>query len=209
MSLQMPITKRKITHHFQYAIWMYILLAALALFGWNLLYSTTRYRPPEDRKVEFYAQANLNAEEPLKALAAQIHEEVIPEMEEVTVTMMSISDDYYGDMQLMVWISAAQGDIYMLNKDYFKRFAASGAFMDLQPLADNGQLNTEGLDLSGGTVRQSDSDITGLYGIPADGLTGFTDYLVDPADMVLSILYNNGNDENSVKFLNYLLENLQ
>ncbi len=210
MSIQMPITKRKINHHFQYAVWMYLLLAALALFGWNLIYTTTRYRPPENKQVEFYVQAGSASEETLKALTDQIHQEIMPEMELVDAVVVSITDDYYGNMQLTVWISAAQGDVYLLSKDYFTQFAASGAFMDLQPFIDSGALQTEGLDLEGGTVSQTDdSEISGLYGIPAAGLTGFTDYLIDPADMVLCVLYNNGNDEYSIEFLNYLLENLR
>lgn len=209
MSFQMPITKRKISHHFQYAIWMYLVLAALALFGWNLIYTTTRYRPPENKQVEFYAQTNAASEELLNGLADRIHEEIMPEMESVTATAVTISEDYYGDMQLTVWISAAQGDVYLISKDYFERFAASGAFMDLQPLIDAGQLDADGLSLSGGTIRQTDTDIRGLYGIPAEDLPGFADYMVDTKDMYLCILYNNGNDEYSVKFLNYLLVNLR
>ena len=209
MSIHMPITKRKINHHFQYAVWMYLVLAALALFGWNLIYTTTRYRPPENKQVEFYVQANAASEELLNGLAERIHEEIMPEMELVTATVVTISDDYYGDMQLTVWISAAQGDVYLINKEYFERFAASGAFMDLQPLIDSGQLDAGGLSLSGGTVRQTDTDVSGLYGIPAEDLPDFADYSVATKDMYLCILYNNGNDEYSVMFLNYLLENLR
>ncbi len=209
MSLQMPITKRKINHHFQYAVWMYLLLAALALFGWNLIYTTTRYRPPENKQVEFYVQANSMSETPLIALTDRIHQEIMPEMELVNPVVVAITDDYYGNMQLTVWISAAQGDVYLLSKDYFQQFAASGAFMDLQPYIDSGELQTEGLNLKGGTVRQTDSELSGLYGIPAAELTGFADYVIDPKDMVLCVLYNNGNDEYSIKFLNYLLENLR
>lgn len=209
MSFHMPITKRKISHHFQYAIWMYLVLIALALFGWNLIYTTTRYRPPENMQVEFYAQTIAGSEELLAGLADRIHEEVMPEMELVTATTITVSDDYYGDMQLTVWISAAQGDVYLLSQEYFERFAAGGGFMDLQPLVDGGQLDTGGLSLSGGYVKDTETGISSLYGISADGLTGFADYMVDTQDKFLCILYNNGNDEYSVKFLNYLLENLR
>ena len=215
MSFQMPISKRKITHHFQYAVWMYLVLIALALFGWNLIYTTTRYRPPESKQIEFYVQANSADDTALNTLADKIHKEVMPDMELVSATVVNITGDYYGDMQLTVWISAAQGDLYLMTKDYFQSFAASGAFMDLQPQIENGLLNTDGLDLTGGYVAQRDADtgeaigVAGLYGIPADSLTGFAEYQVSTDDMVLCILYNNGNDENSVKFLNYLLENLR
>lgn len=130
-------------------------------------------------------------------------------MEAVTATVVTISDDYYGDMQLTVWISAAQGDVYLLEQKYFDSFAASGAFMDLGPLVASGQLNAEGFDLAGGYAQDMETEVTNLYGIPAANLPGFTDYMINPDDMVLCILYNNGNDENSIKFLNYMLENLR
>lgn len=223
MNLQMPITKRRITHHFQYAVWMYMLLIALALFGWNLIYTTTRYRPPESMQVEFYAEATSYSEDALTELADRIHEEVMPEMEAVTSTVVSISDDYYGEMQITVWISASQGDVYLLSSEYFESFAASGAFLDLTPYIESGELDTEGLDLTDGYIALTDYDYDSetntdveivsstptLYGIPAAQLAGFTDYSVDAEDKVLCILYNNGNDEYSVKFLNYLLENLR
>lgn len=215
MKFQMPITKRRIAHHFQYTAWMYVLVILLALFGWNLLYTTTRYRSPEDLKVEFYVQATSASEDALNELADTIHEELMPEMEEVTSTVISISDDYYGNMQLTVWISAAQGDVYLLSEEYFDSFAASGAFVDLGPLVESGALDAEDLDLTDGYVQLTDSDTdlpagdASLYGIPADELAGFSDYGVDTEDMVLCILYNNGNDDYSVMFLNYLLENLR
>lgn len=213
MNFHMPITKRKISHHFQYAIWMYLLLVALALFGWNLLYTTTRYQPPENMRVEFYAQTSVSNETLFNALADRIHQEVMPEMELVTAAPVTISDDYYGDMQLTVWISAAQGDIYLLAKDYYERYATSGAFLDLQPYVDGGQLDTGGLDLSGGYASVTDPEPgfegSHLYGIPADQLTGFSDYMMTTEGMVLCVLYRNGNDEYSIKFLNYLLENLR
>ncbi|MBN1778480.1 MAG: hypothetical protein JW811_10200 [Clostridiales bacterium] len=213
MSFHMPISKRRISHHFQYSVWMYLVLTGLALFGWNLLYTTTRYQPPEDLRVEFYAQAPAGNETLFNTLADRIHAEIMPEMELVTASPVTITDDYYGDMQMTVWISAAQGDIYLINQEYFARFASAAAFLELQPYIDSGGLDTDGLDLSAGyaTLTDPDPGFEGrrLYGIPADQLTGFYGYSADPAGMVLCVLYRNGNDEYSIKFLNYLLENLR
>jgi hypothetical protein len=213
MSFHMPITKRKINHHFQYTAWMYLVLAVVAMFGWNLIYTTTRYQSPADKRVEFYVQSSIASQESLQALADRIHQEIMPEMELVTAEPVTISSDYYGDMQLTAWFSAAQGDIYMISQDYFSRYAAGGAFMDLQPYVDAGTLDTADLDLSTGMVALAEPEPGQegkyLYGIPTDQLTGFTGYTVDPAGMVLCVLYRNGNDEYSVKFLNYLLTNLR
>ena len=42
--MRLPSTRERIRTHFQYAWWQYVLLVCLAVFGWNLLYTTTRYR---------------------------------------------------------------------------------------------------------------------------------------------------------------------
>ena len=54
MLMRLPITRERIRTHFHYAWWQYVLLVCLAIFGWNLLYTTTRYRSPESLKVEWY-----------------------------------------------------------------------------------------------------------------------------------------------------------
>ena len=54
MKLTFPITKERIRNHFAYAWWQYVLLICLAIFGWNLLYTTTRYRSPNDQRLERY-----------------------------------------------------------------------------------------------------------------------------------------------------------
>ena len=52
--MRLPITRERIRTHFHYGWWQYALLIGLAIFGWNLLYTTTRYRSPEALKVEWY-----------------------------------------------------------------------------------------------------------------------------------------------------------
>ena len=74
MSFKMPITGRKIRNHFHYSFWKYLLLIVIAMFGWNLLYTTTRYRSPENLKVEFYAEGNIMASDALQSLADKIHQ---------------------------------------------------------------------------------------------------------------------------------------
>ncbi|MDD3214349.1 MAG: hypothetical protein PHY64_11780 [Eubacteriales bacterium] len=208
MSLKMPVTKRKIQNHFQYGFWKYLILLVIALFGWNLIYTTTRYQSPPNLKVEFYAESSIPGEKDPQALADQIHQEIMPEMEEVTATTVTY-DDTYGDMQLVVWVSAGQGDIYLLSDDRFDSMSENEAMMDLQPYVDSGALNVDGLDLTGGYVKDSDTGKTVLLGIPADDLPGLADYGLLTTDADLCILANNGNDEYSVKFLNYLLTHMR
>ncbi|MCE5344483.1 MAG: hypothetical protein LLF96_13000 [Eubacteriales bacterium] len=208
MRLKMPITRRKIQNHLQYGLWKYLLLIIIALAGWNLIYTTTRYQSPDNLKVEFYAQSAGMDEKGLQALADQIHAEVMPEMEEVTTTLVTF-DDTYGDMQLMVWVSAAQGDIYLLTDDRFTSLAANEALLDLQPYIDSGELDVTGLDLSNGYVKDAETGTRTLVGIPAANLPKLADYGLLTTDASLCILGNNGNDEYSIKFLNYLLTHMQ
>lgn len=46
MKLTFPVTKERIRNHFAYAWWQYVLLICLAIFGWNLLYTTTATAAP-------------------------------------------------------------------------------------------------------------------------------------------------------------------
>ena len=208
MRISMPITSRKIRNHLHYSLWKYLLLIVIAMFGWNLIYTTTRYRSPENLKVEFYAEGNMMASERLQPLADIIHRDVMPSMEEVTATIVSF-DDTYGDMQLTVWVSAGQGDVYMLSAKRFASMAGNDATLDLQPFIDNGSLHPDGIDLANGFVTNSETGKRTLMGIPADSLTGLEQYGLTPKGMVLCVLANNGNDEYTVKFLDYLLTHMR
>jgi hypothetical protein len=208
MHFKMPITKQKVQNHLQYGLWKYLLLIVIALAGWNLIYTTTRYQSPENLKVEFYAQASGAESIDLQVLADQIHEEIMPEMEEVSTNLVTY-DDTYGDMQLMVWVSAAQGDVYLLSSDRFKSLASNEALLDLQPYIDSGALDVTGLDLTDGYVKNDETGEVKLVGIPTAQLPKLADYGVLTTDAALCVLANNGNDEYSIKFLNYLLIHMQ
>ena len=208
MSLHMPIDRRKIRNHFHYNFWMYLLLIVIAGFGWNLVYTTTRYRPPESAKIEFFAEGTVMASDAVQALADEIHKAVMPEMEEVTATVVSF-DQSYGDMQLVVWVSAGQGDVYLLSKERFLSMAGNGGTLELEPLIANGSLHTQGLNLEGGYVSNATTDKQSLLGIPADQLVKLNETGLDTKGKVLCILLSNGNDVYSAKFLDYLLTHMQ
>jgi len=208
MRPNLPITTRKIRNHFHYSFWKYLLLIAIVLFGWNLIYTTTRYRSPDSLKVEFMAQGSYLGDEKLQSLADKIRTDVMPEMEEVTATAVNF-DDMYGDMQLVVWVSAGQGDVYLLSKEKFQSMAANEATMDLQPYIDSGALHTDGMDLTNGYVLNTDTGVSTLMGIPVDSLAGLADYGLPTENMVLCALVNNGNDTYTIKFMDYLLTHLK
>jgi len=209
MSLQMPITKRKIQRHFQYSLWKYALVVIGSILVWNLLYTVTRYRSPEDLKVEFYAEGYASQEvySEMDSLIAQIHSQVMPEMEEVTYSILTL-DETYGEMQLMVWISAAQGDVYLLSDERFQRLANGEAMLDLTPYIDSGALNVDGLRLRSFTLQTEEGtagQTFGTWGIQADELTGLEAMGLFTRGGVLSVLAAGANEEYAIRFLNELL----
>lgn len=210
MSLKLPVTKQRIRTHFTYAWWQYVLLIALSVFGWNLLFSTTQYRSPDHLKVEWYSESISTVETQAAAdeLLRAVKDKLLPDMEEVTFVPVAY-DEQYGDMQLFVWANAAQGDIYTLSKAHMKLLADNGGMADLQPYVDNGTLNVEGIDLTGGYYTNADTGEQYLGAIPMDSLKGLARLGIVPEGQLMGLLAANGNDENCLKLMNWILENMK
>jgi hypothetical protein len=206
MSVSMPITKARIKNHFHYHLWKYVLLVVLSIFVWNFLFTTTHYRTPDHLKVELYAEGYQTPETDaaMKELMARIHQEVMPDMEEVSHLFL-IMDETYGPMQLTVWAAAGQGDAYLLSKDRFLPLAQGGAMIDLQPWIDKGTLRVDGLDLTAGMVRDSETGERALRGIPTDALPGLAKHGLLTQGGFLSVLGAGGNEEEAVRLLDYLI----
>ena len=207
MTPKFTITRDKIRTHFNYFWWQYFLLLVLAIFGWNLLYTTTHYRSPEHLKMEWYYEGPTgnNTQKNAEQLLLDAKEKLFPHLEETSFATVGM-DETYGPMQLMVWMAAGQGDLYMLKTESFTNNAAQGAMVDLQPYVDDGTLNVEGMDLKKGMVKLEGTNEKHLYGIPAKNLPKFIEYEILPDDTVLSILASGGNTENTVKLLAHFLE---
>lgn len=210
MTPKLSITRNRVRNHFHYYWWQYAILIVLSVFLWNLLYTMTHYRAPEHLKVEWYYEGAVTYEtqQQMDQLLADITPEIFPDMEEVTFTVVGV-DQNYGAMQLTVWMSAGQGDLYMLGKDSFRSHASSGAMINLQPYVDDGTLHVEGIDLSAGYVRNEETGKLELYGIPADSLTGLQAYDMKPEGTCMSLLITGGNEENAIKLMNWLLDNMR
>ena len=147
MKLTFPITKERIRNHFAYAWWQYVLLICLAIFGWNLLYTTTRYRSPNDQRLEwYYGGYQLDGEKNIDSLMDDLHQSLFSDLEEVEFRTVML-DQTYGSMQLMVWVSAGEGDLFMLDSEYFSQLAQSEGFAELTPYIESGTLNVDGMDL--------------------------------------------------------------
>lgn len=203
------ITKKWIKNHFTYSWWKYALLIGVCIFGIDLLFTTTAYRPLEEKKIEFYAcNGYFDAEEAQAQLWPQLIERC-PDQEELVVLNINLKDeDMYTQMQFTTYMAAQQGDVLLLPVEETVRLNTEGAeyaFVDLQPYIDNGMLNLRGIDPTPGTMAASSGEQS-VYAIPAASLTGLSRFYCDPKDSVLVVTAYSGNEETAVRFLDMLIE---
>ena len=200
--------KADIKNHFQYRVWVYLVIAVIGWFAADLLYTVTEYRPPAERKVEFQlVQGGYMETEALEALVApqalsdgQAYDETL---EEVAFYSISYSgdggQDVYGAQKYVVMVAAQEGDVYVLPRVLFEQMHAQNGLMPLDELVAQGLIDTAGLDLSG-CVRPEPSDETDeegaplppsgeehLYGLPASGIKGLKEagYATEDAFVVI------------------------
>ena len=204
--MKTPINAETLRHHFTYSRWKYVLVLIAGIFLVNLIFTVTAPRIPEDKRVDFYIYG-LSDSESLNAYMEKIRSEEMPDMEIMTSLTM-FPNDAYGPMQLMTYMSAQEGDVFLLTRDEFLSYASSGAFL---PLEDDEELmgifNEAGIDLRRGWRTLADSDETHLYGIPADMLPGLN-ALCYADNGFLTVTVYNGNQENVMKFLRILCRDM-
>lgn len=211
MSIKTPLDPKRIKNHFAYGYWKYLILIVVAVAGWNLIYQTTQYRPPEDKRIDFYVASNTMDSDAMDTWLSGVRQAAFPDLELMEAyTVMAGNDDPYAQMQLSTFIMAGEGDVYLLDSERFKSFASQGAMAPLENYVADGSLKTDGLDVSGGYVTVSDTGERHLMGIPADKLYGLVNHFgIDCRGMVLGVMVRSGNEKNAVKFIDYLIQNMQ
>ena len=204
--MKTPINAETLRHHFTYSWWKYVLVLIAGIFLVNLIFTVTTPRIPEDKRVDFYIYG-LSDSESLNAYMEKIRSEEMPDMEIMTSLTM-FPNDAYGPMQLMTYMSAQEGDVFLLTRDEFLSYASSGAFLPLEEDEElMGIFNEAGIDLRRGWRTLADSDETHLYGIPADMLPGLN-ALCYADNGFLTVTVYNGNQENVMKFLRILCRDM-
>ncbi|MCR4877560.1 MAG: hypothetical protein K5922_10315 [Clostridiales bacterium] len=197
--MKTPINGKVIRQHLTYSWWKYILATALAVFLVNIYYTTSTYRPPEEKKVNLYVYGFVD-EAGLRNYMSTVQKEQMSDMEEMEPLSLT-TDNAYGPMQLSTYIAAGEGDIYMLPRDQFVSLAAEGAFVPLEEDEEMMNLFTDaGVSLQSGWRRTTESGETHLYGIPLDKLPGLARYVM-VENGYAAVLVTNRNDENVLKFL--------
>lgn len=205
--MKTPVTQKRLRNHLAYSWWKYALLIVIAVFGWNIIYTVTQYRAPENKKVtvNMYVYGNQDA---LNAYMAEVNAALMPEMEQMD-TIFTALDEAYGDMILSTHMAASEGDIYLLDRKHFQQCAASGAFLPLEAEADLvAMLEEAGISLSQGWRTESETGARHLYGIPCAALPGMANYVYLPDDCYIAVLISNQNDENVLRFLNIFVRDL-
>ncbi len=215
MRIKTPINRETLRNHMNYGLWKYAVMAACVIMGWSLIYTTTAYRSPQNKRVDVYIQSATASSELVESFLEPVWKETVPEMETVNGVVMSVMDDYTTSMQLMTYMAAGEGDIYFLTEQYFKSFATQGSFLELEGLVESGVVDPYGADLNKGYVTcveeydEQDRPVKTsrhLYGIPLDNFYGFMGGMqVDNRGMYAVVSVNNQNDENVIPFFAALL----
>ena len=147
--MKTPLNAETLKHHFTYSWWKYVLALVAGIFLVNFLFTVTKPRIPEEKRVDFYIYG-LASEESVNAYMEHIRTSEMPDTESMTCSILYV-DETYGAMQLMTYVAAQEGDLYLLPRDEFLSYSASEAFL---PLEDDEELmaifNEAGIDLRRG-----------------------------------------------------------
>lgn len=207
--MKTPITKTKLQNHFTYSLWKYALLAIVAVFGWNIIYSMTAYQPPEEKKV-ILGVFSFGDDTNIKAYMEQVRQELMPDMEAVS-PMYIMPDEAYGDMILTTRIAARECDMYVLPRAQFQSYAAQGAYMALDEVLPDliADLEAAGISLSRGSRTNEETGEKHQYAIPCADLPGMLPMLqCDTKDMYIGIFFATGNDDNVIKFFDQFIRDM-
>ena len=207
--MKTPLSKEKIQNHIAYSSWKYLLLIAVAILGWNIIYSVTEYQPPEEKKI-ILGVYSYGDDVNITPYMEQVRLDILPDMEDVSAQFI-VPDEAYGDMILMTRIAARECDIYVLSRTQFQNFAAQGAFMPLEKVLPDliADLEAAGISLSRGFRTNDETGEKHQYGIPLADLPGMLPMLqCDTRDMYIAAFFDTGNDENVLKFFNQFVRDM-
>lgn len=204
--MKTPVNSESLRQHLTYSWWKYLLIALLAFGLVDLLYTVTAYRPPEDKKVEFYVYGMADTEK-LTEYMDHVRETEMSDMELMSPLML-LADDTYGPMQLTTYLAAGEGDVYLLPRDQFITTASVSGLLPLEEDAELMALFTDaGLSLQSGWRKNTETGETHLYGIPQSRLPGLQQYAY-AEDGYLCVVSLSGNSENCLKFLRILCRDM-
>jgi len=198
--MKTPLNADTLRQHFTYSWWKYLLAGLLAFGLVDIVLSMTAYRVPPEKKIEFFVYGQMDQSGALEKYLESVRENEMPEMEEIACQML-MADDTYGPMQLMTFLAAGEGDVYLLPREEFISNAANGSLVALESDAKLMDIfDRAGASLQTGWRKNTEIGETHLYGIPQSKLPGLARYAY-AEDGYLCVFINNGNEENVMAFL--------
>ncbi|MDR1570413.1 MAG: hypothetical protein LBS72_08005 [Oscillospiraceae bacterium] len=209
------ITKKRVQNHFAYSFWKYMLWALVSIFGWNLIYSVTAYRPPADKKVDVYLVSYSMADGAEDQLAALAQPE-FQDMEELNFMHIALTDenDYYANLQMSTYIGAQEGDVYLMPASRFRTYAQGGLFIPLEEALADGTIDPSGVDIDKARMTLVDDETgevigEGIFGIPAASLYGLMDLGIDNRELWIGVTAYSKNAPNAMKMIGWLINTYQ
>jgi len=204
------ITKARVRHHVTYNLWKYAVLAAVAILGWDLLYSVTAYRPPPDKKLDIYVVAPGADTEGMQADLLEPLQASFPDQEAFSFLHIALGSnpEPAALMQFSTYVAARQGDVFLLSTELFYQYGRDlegGMFLRLDDAIASGSLAIEGIDTEITRFVPQDGE-AGVYGISAKTLYGLVGYHINNESMVLAIPAYSGNQHNAVRLIGFLVE---
>lgn len=209
------LNKETFRNHLHYGKWIYVVIALVAYFVGDLLFTTTAYRSPPERKVEFQIVGSYVDLTVLEQIAEEIMlqaPEIDPTLEEISVYNIQYSGDaeadIYGAQKYMVMLAAREGDWYMLNRQLMEQAVAQGVATPLDEYFESGALDGAGLDMESVTLEEpvldEDETPTGvrhIYAIPCTNLNRMleSDIAYDNRDKYLVLMSYSANPDTSVQ----------
>jgi len=203
------ISSDRVRNHFSYSWWKYLLLVIAAVMGWNIIYSTTAYKPPADKRMTVYFVTHSIDSENTAVIREKILEND-PNLEEATVVSITYtdSDNYYGNLQLTTYMGSGEGDIYIVDRSVFEMLMPGGGFVMMDEYLENGRVNLQGADASS-CYGVDEDGISGIMGVPLAELYGLLDLGIDNRDLVLLVMGFSGNQDGALNVINWLFEEMK
>ena len=205
--MKTPLTRARLKRHLTYSGWKYALLAVLCVFGWNLYFTVTAYRPPEDKKLTVYLYA-YGDRAGLESWLEDTRRAGYPEQELFEVMQLT-PDDTNGVVVLSTHLFSGEGDIIVLPRDQFYTYARDGFFIPLERslpgLAD--ALDAAGINADKGwrLLRDPETDEMTeerhLYGLPVSALPIVNSAVLSSTEYFAGIRVSCGNEETALSVL--------
>ncbi len=197
--MKKTLTWKSFAHHIGYNWWKYVMIAVASCFAVLILYDTHEYKVPDDRKLDLYVYGYTN-ESALKEYLEAVRIGNFPELEQINIVTL-LADDTYGPVQLVTYLAAQEGDIYILPREEFLNLSSGNAFIPLEEETELMSVLSD-TDLQRGWRRNTETGESHLCGIPQSALPGLLQY-VYTTDMngFICVPYSNDNKDTALKLL--------